>query len=134
MRLLAVYVLGVAACGDSAAPSDASADSGGLDGSSSDGAADGSPPADSPVAPIDTAAVDAVDAPPPDAACPPEVCDGLDDGDCDGLVDNGAICASVADRCYQGACVFPCAEGEFPCPPGYVCMTIPEGNFCIPDP
>lgn len=60
-----------------------------------------------------------------------EVCNGLDD-DCDGEVDQLAPCPS-SGACVDGVCRNPCASGEFPCPPGLECVTVPEvpGDFCI---
>jgi hypothetical protein len=63
----------------------------------------------------------------------PEVCDGKDN-DCDGVADNQATCPSPADLCHQGHCVAPCGMGEFPCPFDHYCATLPEGDFCLPDP
>jgi MYXO-CTERM domain-containing protein len=48
-----------------------------------------------------------------------EVCNGLDD-DCDGLVDNGAVCPPE-EICFNGACVKHCSGQEFPCASGTEC-------------
>lgn len=41
---------------------------------------------------------------------------GLDD-DCDGAVDNGALCPGDA-QCVGGACVYPCMGSDFVCHAG----------------
>lgn len=71
-----------------------------------------------------------------------EKCDGLDN-DCDGLPDNGDICAAN-EVCDKGTCVPKCGTGEFSCDPSQVCnaagycvdpacadVTCPEGNKCV---
>jgi MYXO-CTERM domain-containing protein len=68
-----------------------------------------------------------------------EVCNGLDDN-CDGMLDNMAVCPSPTDLCYESECVKPCGEGEFPCSAGYVCREFPDQDpndndrFCVADP
>jgi MYXO-CTERM domain-containing protein len=62
-----------------------------------------------------------------------ELCNGLDD-DCDGDTDDMAECPSPDDLCVDAACVFPCLADEFPCPYGFYCDSLPEGDFCLPDP
>ncbi|MBN2361175.1 MAG: VWA domain-containing protein [Deltaproteobacteria bacterium] len=61
-----------------------------------------------------------------------ELCNGLDD-DCDLDVDEPAteICATPGDLCYQAQCVSPCLGAEQPCPSGFICTTLPEGDFCL---
>lgn len=48
-----------------------------------------------------------------------EICNGLDD-DCNGLVDDGALCPE-GEICHRGACVPRCYPGEFSCFGGLVC-------------
>jgi Notch 1 len=53
-----------------------------------------------------------------------ERCNGIDD-DCDGKNDEPNPCPGES-RCLAGSCLSPCADGEFPCPGGQVCV----GDFC----
>nr|MBP9086802.1 SUMF1/EgtB/PvdO family nonheme iron enzyme [Kofleriaceae bacterium] len=55
---------------------------------------------------------------------------GLDD-DCDGNADDLAACPG-ATSCVEGGCRLPCAEGEFPCQGGFVCVDGSAGRFCVP--
>ena len=54
-----------------------------------------------------------------------EICDGKDN-DCDGVIDNGAICTGEG-TCACGGCANPCRNGE--CPQGARCT----GGFCVVD-
>ncbi|MBW2736114.1 MAG: hypothetical protein JRH20_27325, partial [Deltaproteobacteria bacterium] len=56
-----------------------------------------------------------------------ESCDGFDN-DCDGFVDNDAICPG-GSQCIEGECSRPCAAGEFVCPVGQVC----KDGWCMLD-
>jgi len=60
-----------------------------------------------------------------------EVCDCLDN-DCDDNVDEEppGLCPT-GSSCTDCQCAFPCQDGEFPCPTGFLCS--PE-NFCLVDP
>ena len=58
-----------------------------------------------------------------------ESCNCNDD-DCDGKVDEGALCGPGAS-CVNCQCAFSCSSGEFPCPSGKKCSA---NNFCINDP
>ncbi len=72
-----------------------------------------------------------------------EECNGVDD-DCDGAIDDDAICPRPGDMCIHGRCLPPCASGEFKCDPGTVCdnasgrcvdaecvgKTCPSGEVC----
>ena len=53
-----------------------------------------------------------------------EVCDGQDN-DCDGQIDEGDLC-EPGSLCYEGECVIPCKDDEFPCPGGQVCIAAPD--------
>jgi MYXO-CTERM domain-containing protein len=55
-----------------------------------------------------------------------ETCNGLDD-DCNGMVDDGAICPT-GEVCQMGTCVQSCQGGEFPCPAGKVCQ---KDGYCV---
>jgi hypothetical protein len=55
-----------------------------------------------------------------------ETCNGKDD-DCDGVIDDGSLCADGI--CKNGSCSFPCPD-ELGCPVGYRCD---EDSFCVPD-
>jgi MYXO-CTERM domain-containing protein len=55
-----------------------------------------------------------------------EVCNGKDNN-CDGKVDTTGNCPN-GYGCKDGACTLECSGGEFPCPPGYKCVS----NYCIP--
>ncbi|MEO6954737.1 MAG: MopE-related protein [Polyangia bacterium] len=54
-----------------------------------------------------------------------EACDGLDN-DCNGSVDDGAMCPSD-QICSHGACIQRCNDGEFPCQGSLVC----SDGLCI---
>ncbi|MBN1654204.1 MAG: VWA domain-containing protein [Deltaproteobacteria bacterium] len=62
-----------------------------------------------------------------------ETCNGVDDN-CDGEVDDEAICPTPTDICYEGECISPCSQGEFVCAYGTFCKTLPQGDYCAPDP
>ncbi|MBX3252039.1 MAG: DUF4114 domain-containing protein, partial [Myxococcales bacterium] len=63
-----------------------------------------------------------------------EICNCEDD-DCDGEVDEDVDCGAGA--CINCRCLTPCAEGEFPCPPGRLCdpsLAPPDGGvpgYCV---
>jgi hypothetical protein len=56
------------------------------------------------------------------------------DDDCDGEIDEIAMCPDPTDLCLEGQCLRPCADSEFACPFGFACETFPQGDFCVPDP
>ncbi|MFT3917083.1 MAG: MopE-related protein [Anaeromyxobacteraceae bacterium] len=56
---------------------------------------------------------------------PADPCDGLDN-DCDGVVDDGAVCAP-GYQCEVGVCVPSVCGTEQPCPEGYGCQS---GSGC----
>jgi streptogramin lyase len=56
----------------------------------------------------------------------PEVCNGLDDN-CDGKIDEGAICPDQ-HLCIQGHCVQTCA---LPCPDHTICQEIDGHQICV---
>jgi uncharacterized membrane protein YgcG len=71
-----------------------------------------------------------------------ETCNGLDDN-CDGMVDNGAVCPA-GEVCDKGMCVTSCSNGEFVCPPNLACssdghcvdpacvsVSCPAGQVCV---
>ena len=55
----------------------------------------------------------------------PEVCDGKDNN-CNGLVDDGAVCPAGLS-CVNGNCVPASCSTESPCPEGYAC----SGGACV---
>lgn len=57
-----------------------------------------------------------------------EACDGVDD-DCNGLVDDNAVCPTPGDLCHDGKCVPPCGKKEFKCNPGTICDTATD--LCV---
>ncbi|MBU1238532.1 hypothetical protein KKF84_04895, partial [Myxococcota bacterium] len=64
----------------------------------------------------------------------PEECNGFDDN-CDGEIDNDAICPNVSDICYEGQCRPRCDQGEFNCAATEECTEYPEDDtisICLP--
>ncbi|MGF1466758.1 MAG: MopE-related protein [Sandaracinaceae bacterium] len=60
-----------------------------------------------------------------------EVCN-CDDDDCDGAVDEGELCGGGSAECIDCRCATPCADGEFPCPPGLFCdRSLGDDGFCV---
>jgi len=59
-----------------------------------------------------------------------EICNGLDDN-CDGTADNQATCPSLDDLCHEAQCVYHCLGAEQPCPNGFACTTLDEGDYCL---
>ncbi len=57
-----------------------------------------------------------------------EACD-CKDNDCDGQVDEQPNCPA-GSACTNCECAFPCADGEFPCSAGKMCVD----GFCVADP
>ncbi|MBK8258055.1 MAG: hypothetical protein IPK82_35985 [Polyangiaceae bacterium] len=49
-----------------------------------------------------------------------EACNGVDDN-CDGKIDDDAVCLNPGEICDHGTCVPPCDTGEFPCPAQLTC-------------
>jgi hypothetical protein len=70
--------------------------------------------------------IDGVDTCVPDAIGEQELCNGADE-DCDGRIDDGALC-DYPMVCYFGTCVFPTPPDG--CGQGYVAVD----GFCLPDP
>lgn len=72
----------------------------------------------------------------------PELCDCADN-DCDGETDEPVVC-SPGKTCVDAGtfcvCLDPCAGGEFPCPTGSTCESLPRshdgvtGAYCLYDP
>jgi hypothetical protein len=61
-----------------------------------------------------------------------ETCD-CRDNDCDGTVDNDNGNCQAGSTCTDGPiceCAFPCANDEFPCPQGRICVD----DLCVTDP
>jgi hypothetical protein len=56
----------------------------------------------------------------------PNQCNGVST-DCTGMPNVNGNCPT-GFQCYQGNCVQPCSQGEFPCAGGYVCN--PNTNAC----
>jgi hypothetical protein len=55
-----------------------------------------------------------------------ERCNALDD-DCNGVVDDGELCAE-GEICDRGVCIKACGTGEFTCPVDQVCR---EDGYCV---
>ncbi|MBI5529137.1 MAG: VWA domain-containing protein [Deltaproteobacteria bacterium] len=77
---------------------------------------------------------DECNGPPPGNACggcgktPREECNGKDD-DCDGLVDNRAVCPDENEVCVAGRCLGRCVNNE--CPYGRVCKSVEGQQLCV---
>lgn len=64
----------------------------------------------------------------------PEECNGLDDN-CDGLIDNEAVCPDQNDVCFEGKCRSQCGSGEFVCDSTEECVEYEEDtsiSICMP--
>ena len=63
----------------------------------------------------------------------PNQCDGTGvSTDCTGQPNPNGNCPEGA-TCFQGNCVTPCGDGEFPCPGGFVCDRTQTPALCVPD-
>ncbi|MBI5529138.1 MAG: VWA domain-containing protein [Deltaproteobacteria bacterium] len=76
------------------------------------------------------------DGPLPGNACggcgltPREECNGQDD-DCDGTVDDNAVCEEEGQICISGRCIGRCVANE--CPYGKTCKTVQGQMMCVDD-